>query len=464
MKKLEEFIPRNRKSEIDFACREYVSTLINIGFNAQHLSEVCQDYFFNTSNVVSGSEYLEKFLTHLKPAQKKFSIFFDADSKVQELKAHFSEGFGVKVIRKIPKRISQIASTEGITLPVFKHKIVGFSEINALDKYSALASAQDRLNWVHDIYGLFRHRNSVELAKEAIVFDQQEERVSVLRTDSNPMHRISDYRREKANEKMEDMLVTLKLPRHSDRNRFLRVINFHGLATRTASAENQLINLWTALETITSSHSSGSSIVDTVAREIVPIICLNYSYRLFRSLTLDIVRWDRRRLSKSLNGCNLEENVDLVNKVLCLFAASENDERKEAFLASIDDFEIMRFRIFCLNKDFSDGRKILEKIERHERMVAWQIHRIYRARNQIVHSSRVGANIESLIVSAHDYFDQVFETTAKLCSGPSGFNTYDEAFKYSNLRYVEYKKSLKEIGRLNVAAVPKVLWQPRDIV
>jgi hypothetical protein len=285
------------------------------------------------------------------------------NSKVHELTSAFTDGFGIKSIRSMPRQIGKAADEQGVKLPSSDFRMIGLKEVEALDEYGALAMAQSRVNWVHDIYGLFRHRSAVDLANEAVVFDTDGQRVRVLRTDANQMHRISDNRPEKANEKLEGMLVNLRFPRFSDRQRFFRVINFHGLASRSSSGENQLINLWTALETITSSHSGGSSIVDTVVRETVPVICLNYFYRVLRSLTLDIVRWDRRRLTNSLKACDLIDEADLVIKVFCLIATEENDAEKEKLLSSITDFELMRYRIFELNKALSSGDKLFEKLE-----------------------------------------------------------------------------------------------------
>jgi len=457
---LQVVIPTNRKSDIDYACREYASTLLNIGFNSKYLNEKCLAAFFSEDKPVSDYTSLDSFLQSLIPTTKQFSIFLDGKSSVQELDTDFASGFGVRLIRNIPRKIVEIAKRKRVVLPKHQEKIIEFKEIDALDMYGALNAAQSRLRWTHDIYGLFRHRNSVEIAVEAIVFDNETSEVCVLRTDLNHMHQIPDNRPVEANKKMGDMLVNLRLPRFSDRNRFLRVINFHGLAARSTSNENQLVNLWTALETMTSSPSGSTSIVDTAVREVLPIICLNYFYRIIRSLTLDIVRWDRKLLTEYLGQCKLLDQSDLVNKVFSLIAAEENHLCKEEMLATISEFELMRYRIFSLNKEMQSGERLLAKLERHERMVSWQVHRIYRARNQIVHSSRLGTNVESLIVSAHDYFDQVFETTAELCSGINGFNTYDEAFRYCNLRYVEYKRDLRKIGRLQVGDIPQVLWKP----
>ncbi|MUG74124.1 hypothetical protein GNP93_26535 [Paenibacillus validus] len=43
-------------------------------------------------------------------------------------------------------------------------------------------------------------------------------------------------------------------------------------------------------------------------------------------------------------------------------------------------------RIYEMKKNYSDARNILKLIENHEQKVQWQLKRIYRCRNEIVHS------------------------------------------------------------------------------
>ena len=46
-------------------------------------------------------------------------------------------------------------------------------------------------------------------------------------------------------------------------------------------------------------------------------------------------------------------------------------------------------------------------MEAHQKKVEWQIRRIYRTRNLIVHSGRSPIFLHALIENAHDYLDQI---------------------------------------------------------
>ena len=358
----------------------------------------------------------------------------------------------------------EAADASGFDLPQTANKIVSFENISAPDKYSAMTMARTRLLWLHDIYGLFRHRSQIDMSNDVLVYSESNRVFTKLKSNHNHMHLISDSRPEKANKRLNSMISDLRIPDGPDGQRFFRVIEFHGLSTRSFSNENQLINLWTALETITSSHDGSSSIVDSVTREALPILSLNYFHRIFKYLTFDILRWNRRRLSDALAKCEFPEHYNLVQKVFCLVVAEENDPVKEELLADMDDFELLRFRIFQLNKEMREGGLIREKLAAHFRRVNWQIHRIYRERNLIIHSSSVTTNTESLIVNAHDYFDQIFDVTASLCSGLSGFRTYQECYTYTQERHDEYLKGLKSIERVKTADATRILWQPKAIL
>jgi hypothetical protein len=74
-------VPENKKSGIDFACREYASSLLNVGYDPQFLNEVCIDEFFNPSRPVESYDTLVAFLDRLKPKARTFSVIFHAKLK-----------------------------------------------------------------------------------------------------------------------------------------------------------------------------------------------------------------------------------------------------------------------------------------------------------------------------------------------------------------------------------------------
>lgn len=76
-------------------------------------------------------------------------------------------------------------------------------------------------------------------------------------------------------------------------------------------------------------------------------------------------------------------------------------------------------------------------LELHEKKVAWQIRRIYRTRNLIVHSGRTPQYVQALIENGHDYLDQVILTFIQMSGSDYSVRTIEQAFE---LAYIARRK------------------------
>ncbi|MBO6885959.1 MAG: hypothetical protein JJ869_20620, partial [Marivita sp.] len=155
---------------------------------------------------------------------------------------------------------------------------------------------KDKISRVHDLFGLFYHKGKYALGDDAVVFQACcEEEDSVVLVHINRMHFVDDNKPNVAARKLDEMITRLILPSGPDREKFFRVIDFHGISSKSDTIENQIINLWTSLETLVPVRGSGT-IVSGVCAGVLPFIGLNYLRRLFERLTFDIARWNRGEL------------------------------------------------------------------------------------------------------------------------------------------------------------------------
>jgi hypothetical protein len=176
-------------------------------------------------------------------------------------------------------------------------------------------------------------------------------------------------------------------------------------------------------------------------------------------LAFDLLRWDRRALTSILSDANLPDDADIIEKVFLLVCLPDNTGHKEALFSKLKDFELLRFRIFQLNKAFAKPSDALKSLGKHQEKLTWQIHRIYRFRNSIIHSGDSPTATAELVAGAHDYFDQVFGLCLDLCSGSSGFHTFQESFDFVNWREDQYRRELENIGILSLSNYRKVIWR-----
>lgn len=390
-------IDPNKLEEADFIAKEIATTVINCGVETAHISKSIEEIFFD-DRVVSTPESVDELFARITPTPEKYEVCLTVRTDARKIKDNITNIFSFSFSDQAPEGGDGLDLREGEVYVTVK-------EITAPDPFSALSFAKRTIARLHDLYGLFYHKGSYSIGQEALVTHLTPERTSLkVRSNTNNMEFIRDNRRGYADRKLEGLIKKVKLPGGRDAEKFFRVVDFHGMSLGSQIHENQLINLWTSLETIAPSQK-GKSIIGSVVDGIVPFIGLQYFDRIFTSLTRDLKRWDDSRLKAVLAASGIDRNLSASEKVFCLTVLPEHDAVCTELLSHMDDFPLLRNRIFAINKKSKTGKKLSSWLESHQTRVEQQTFRIYRARNSIVHSASNTTTIGNLIVSSHDYFD-----------------------------------------------------------
>ncbi|MDF1628111.1 MAG: hypothetical protein P1U84_17645 [Parvibaculaceae bacterium] len=455
---LKQKISENEKGEIDFLCREAVTTLLNIGVSSFYINQTVVSYFFGSNGITSNDD-LDEFLQKVFPHYHHFELVAKVKTPLNVLKKEILEIFNLSLRKRIPKRFLEFCD-EGMKLLDKDEAYLIAEDLRAFDRFSAVEEVKDKVSRLHNLYGLFYHKGSYSLSNNAVVIQSccAEESTQVS-TEINRMHFVDDNKPKDAAIKLDHMVRTLKLPSGPDREKFFRVIDFHGISSKSDTIENQIISIWTSLETLVPARREGS-IISGVTYGVLPFIGLNYSRRIFERLTFDIVRWNRRELTRALKNTTFPEGSDIVEKVFCLVATKENEDNLSEFLGRLLNFELLRFRIFTLHNLYSSPKKISQNLDAHQRRVDWQLHRIYRTRNAIVHSGQTPKYSELLVSNAHDYFDQVFSAVTKFSSLPGGFDNFSDCFDYAGKLFTQYRSDISAMSELHPKDATSVLWKP----
>jgi hypothetical protein len=139
------------------------------------------------------------------------------------------------------------------------------------------------------------------------------------------------------------------------------------------------------------------------------------------------------------------ESPNTLHRTLALLAVKDNDAIRSELYTELKDFHLLRFRAFQLHEILSSPEKVKLALTSHEQKVRWQIRRIYRTRNLIVHSGTRPTYIHSLIENGHDYLDQIIFDVMKLTCGEYRTSTLEQAFELSKIRYKRFMDQLSAI-------------------
>lgn len=452
--------PQSHLKNFDFLAREICTTIVNCGVDVKWVSWLLDEHFFR-EEAPEGEDSVDSFFKKLMPNRSVYTIHTTIKTDAGKIKKDIRGIFDIEFSDDEPKEISE--HPEGLSAAAGEI-YVSIDNVTAPDPFTALNNAKRNIARMHDLYGLFYHKGSYQIGTHAIAIyntDEQakDERNSsyVLRADANSMELIKDNRRGRADRKLESLIKNVMLPGGKDSEKFFRVVDFHGMSLGSKVPENQLINLWTSLETIAPSQK-GNSIIGSVIGGVVPFICLQYFSKIFTNLARDIKRWDDDAFKDALKRAEIPVHTSIAEKAFHLTMLKENDAHCTELLEKMNEFPLLRNRIYSINKKAQSGKEFSTWLESHQKRVEHQLYRIYRTRNSIVHSATDPAGIENLIVSAHDYFDQVFSLSSEMCGSPFGFSNYADCFNFARMSFENYKRNLEKIENIDQESASKIVW------
>ncbi len=273
-----------------------------------------------------------------------------------------------------------------------------------------------------------------------MVIDNEKKVYKLIRSPINSMHKCSDLILPAASNRLRLFVREFSLEKKSF-SKFFRSAQLHSMALGSDAQENQILNLWISLESLVPSEtkSDDAANIEHIVRSIAPFLNIEYFERLLKNLGKDMLRWNRRVTRKALRSV---PGKKLTDKLVKLLALSEFDAERIFLEAEFKDYHLLRDRFEYFREVFSSPQKTVEALDAHRLRLEWQIRRIYRTRNIIVHSGNTPPYTRALIEHAHDYLDSVLSTLVKLASHPKTVNSVAQGFKHVELKYDTYYKNL----------------------
>lgn len=441
--RLDESIQSIEKKSIDVLARTLVTTLINTGLSKQHLQDCVQSCFFSEGPMIERASHLDEFIKLITPKNHKFDVFLIASINIG-LVSDSIAAFGLKTTETLPEDISAEIEKHNFKRAQDEIYVIG-AGISAHDAYGAREIAIRNMDTLSDLMSLFLHRTKIIWREQAIVRRKCcGNELKCISAPRGAMDRASDLRPEKAAKELKTLLKSFSAKGLSF-SKFNRAADIHGICIDHPIIDNQLINLWTALETLTPSHS-GTSKISNITSATLPFLLHFYIRRLVQQISYDLMNWDKWRTRKILQKIQCDPKTSLLGKCLRLVCLEENEPLRQNLYEHLKDFHLLRYRLFNISDTLSDKKKIKKLIESHEKKVAWQLRRIYRTRNLIVHSGKTPPpHIDTLVENGHHYLDLIVFEIMRLSCGDYRANSLEQIFELAKVRYGVFTKKLSEI-------------------
>lgn len=405
---IKKIIEENDAAKQDILMRltkSFLTELVNQGYSQQYIYDQMIYSFFNKKTVVKKPQRISRFLEAFSNEEKEYEVFFIADKSYIDITGKY-DMYSIKnhMVKKtsLEKEEAYLNKSDDECFYVTE-KIV------ALDPYSAVEKVTEILKIQTAFYRLNNHNT---------VFDFEKVKWGAYDTDNyftvykQPVSSVKKARTVSNKNMEENITKANKATSLAMRADFLNgqalinAVTFHSLSVDSSSEENQLLDLWAIFETLLDvSQKHTSDRIQQVIKYLVPILKQKYLYSLFEQLTNDIRNYSES-IFKSVVGGETDNPILAVAKFVILEC---NEESRTFELEKMVDFPLLKERIIYYNKIFQNNKDIYNFTLKHTERISWQIMRIYRNRNLIIHNANSMPYLPLLIENLHAYVDSFLD-------------------------------------------------------
>jgi hypothetical protein len=422
--------------------RSYIATLIAIGFHQKHIHDICREFFYHGSNRIAGVESITDFLALFTAEKTEFNVIFRVGKIFEGVSDAFSK-MDLLITRELPKEID--LSGYPAFIPRGSVDLYAIAKkISARDIFSARDTAEAGLKLVATLLTLYHHKECPAWHHECVVHHTKANSYKKIAKPINSMHKCADLVQSVASNRLKNLLNDFSLEKKSF-SKFISSAQLHSMALSSNTDENQILNLWISLESLIPSETKGddTSNIEHIVSSLIPFLNIGYISGLVNNLVKDLLRWNGSATRSALRHIEGRKFIDRLGKGLAL---PEFASKLAPLETKLDDFYLLRDRLEHFRHILSSPAHVVAALDAHRVRLEWQIRRIYRVRNIIVHSGKTPPYTKSLIEHTHSYLDIVLSALVRLASKPSSIHSVGQGFKYVELQYSSYYEALSEKG------------------
>jgi hypothetical protein len=400
-------IEGKEKEKIKYLTNSFITELVNYGYNPNHIYYQNSNFFYNPSkrSKIDNTSLIKDFFEIFDFEKKEFTVVFIGGKIFLNFKDTLN-AFNI-VVTKNYNCFSTIPDDKRFKNSLKDNQsFIICSKIEALDHHSAQEKAESLIGQISGIFNFYHHKIKPEILEKTVVSRLSDNYVVII---DKPTRSILKAKYDESpSEAAKSVATTLRYFKLKEEStyRFARSIDLHGAALTANTLENQLLDLWAALETLLpKSLESNKDRIVQICDSLIPFLQLNYIQKQLNELLKDLLFWNAEKTNDVLSRVPNSEYYSEVEKVGALVSLDTTLElRKEIYILLLD-FPLLKNRIYTLHELFKSPESIEKVLKKHEVKINWHLRRIYRTRGQIIHSGKYPSYTAILIENLHTYLD-----------------------------------------------------------
>ena len=107
---------------------------------------------------------------------------------------------------------------------------------------------------------------------------------------------------------------------------------------------------------------------------------------------------------------NVSGDEQIIWKLAKVLSVSAYQKDYDILYELLEEYPLLQYRMENFSKKiFADSKSVYEELIRHKQKIRWQIMRIYRNRNMIVHNGEHMPYLDIILGNLHYYIDAMFD-------------------------------------------------------
>ncbi len=412
----------------------YCSHLVNLGYSKTFLLACTNEAFFSKDMTRVNLSALRQFFRRFSGKEKHFTVLTDLDDSF----AHYLKTLRFKVLTKRALPRSVVEALNSDYTKVLQSKVV------ALDPYGAMLSVRGTLSSLRAMtylspFGIpceWDDKMHVQNARANVGSTWTFVEVALDRPSGRPRPSGRRFRNTRINAQR-----ILSNFNNESTKRLLSSINTAALARSSGDMENQLISMWAAVEVILS-EPEGKVRITHFLDLMTPCICINHIRKQLIAFNQELVVSYRKRftdlLMEAMPGTDHTPQIALASIILL-----PNPILQRQLSSLLKDNPLALQRLWHAQESYRDPRSIRSSVENHEKRVRWQLSRIYRVRNSLVHAGKAPAYLDSLLINATEYYRSAVSSIVQRAHSENHESDLDQTIAEIGIDYRLFKKSFE---------------------
>ena len=383
--------------------KSLLTELMNSRYTIKYIELVMSELFWNSQQTIDSTNRIDDFFELFDFKTRDYDVVFKLRKKNLGREESLISGF--ECIDELPEKIKNKASNRFMCKKQDETFLI--AQHRARDPFDALRARVDFFETNVALYRFYNHSYKYRIQRaDCMVFDA--ERAYTVKKEIRAVEHTKMPSNKRVSESLEvvnDAISNIvKGKNYRDGSALISAIQYHSHSLDSISEENQLLDLWSIFEAVLDiSNEHTSDRIQQVCMYLVPLLKQKYIYSLFKQLAEDI-RIYNENLYRDIIGDEKTESE--IVRAVCEFTLLEkNKALREKALDSCGDFPLLKERISYYASELASPAKVYSFVEKHAERVRWQIMRIYRNRNLIIHNGSKMSYLSLLIENLHSYVD-----------------------------------------------------------